>query len=55
MRNIWTIARREYNHHFITPIAYVVAITILLVIGIWRIHLHADADGAGDHHALDLG
>ena len=34
MSNIWTIAKREYAHYFITPIAYVLAITILLVIGI---------------------
>jgi hypothetical protein len=25
MRNIWTIAKREYDHYFISPIAYVVA------------------------------
>lgn len=34
MRNIWTIAKREYEHYFISPIAYVVAFTILLVLGI---------------------
>jgi ABC-2 type transport system permease protein len=34
MRNIWTIAKREYDHYFISPIAYVVAFMILLVIGI---------------------
>lgn len=34
MRNIWTIAKREYDHYFISPIAYVVAFTILLVLGI---------------------
>ena len=34
MRNIWTIAKREYRHYFITPIAYVVTILILFVIGI---------------------
>jgi len=34
MRNIWTIAKREYDHYFVTPIAYVVAITSLFVIGI---------------------
>lgn len=34
MRNIWTIAKREYNHYFISPIAYVVAFMILLTIGI---------------------
>jgi len=34
MRNIWTIAKREYDHYFISPIAYVVAFTMLLTIGI---------------------
>ena len=34
MRNIWIIAKREYNHYFITPIAYVVAFMILLTVGI---------------------
>jgi ABC-2 type transport system permease protein len=33
MRNIWTIARREYNHYFTSPIAYVVAFVLLLTIG----------------------
>lgn len=34
MRNIWTIARREYNLFFISPIAYAIAFMILLIIGI---------------------
>jgi ABC-2 type transport system permease protein len=34
MRNIWTIAKREYDHYFSSPMAYVVAFTILLVLGI---------------------
>lgn len=34
MRNIWTIAKREYDHYFISPIAYVVAFMILLTVGI---------------------
>lgn len=34
MRNIWTIARREYKHYFISPTAYVIAFTILVVVGI---------------------
>jgi len=34
MRNIWTIAKKEYNHYFISPIAYVVAFAILLAIGV---------------------
>ncbi|HSL30109.1 MAG TPA: ABC transporter permease subunit [Anaerolineales bacterium] len=34
MRNIWIIAKREYNHYFVSPIAYVVAFMILLTMGI---------------------
>lgn len=33
MRNIWTIARREYRQYFISPLAYVTALAILLVVG----------------------
>ena len=35
MRNIWTIAKREYDHYFISPLAYVVAFIILLPLGIY--------------------
>ena len=35
MRNIWTIAKREYNNYFISPLAYVVAFSILMPIGIY--------------------
>jgi ABC-2 type transport system permease protein len=35
MRNIWTIARREYKQYFTSPIAYIVALLILLVTGIF--------------------
>ncbi len=34
MRNIWTIARREYHRFFASPIAYVVAFVMLLTLGI---------------------
>jgi ABC-2 type transport system permease protein len=34
MRNIWTIAKREYNQYFISPVAYVVAFAILLTTGV---------------------
>ena len=34
MRNIWTIAKREYDHYFISPIAYVVAFMMLLTVGV---------------------
>jgi ABC-2 type transport system permease protein len=34
MGNIWTIARREYNHYFISPIAYVFMFVVFLVLGI---------------------
>ncbi len=35
MRNIWTIARREYKLFFISPIAYVVAFLFMLVLGLF--------------------
>jgi ABC-2 type transport system permease protein len=35
MRNIWTIAKREYRHYFSSPIAYIVALALFLVIGIY--------------------
>jgi ABC-2 type transport system permease protein len=33
MYNIWTIARREYKAYFSSPVAYVVAFLILVVVG----------------------
>ncbi|KAF0108704.1 MAG: ABC-2 type transport system permease protein [Anaerolineaceae bacterium] len=35
MRNIWTIARREYRQYFISPIAYIIALATLLWVGIY--------------------
>ena len=35
MRNIWTIAKREYDNYFISPLAYVVAFAILLPLGVY--------------------
>ena len=35
MRNIWTIARREYRQYFISPIAYLIALSVLLITGIY--------------------
>lgn len=35
MRNIWTIASREYKYFFGSPIAYLIAFGILLVLGIF--------------------
>jgi len=34
MRNIWTIAKREYKIYFSSPLAYIVMLIILSVIGI---------------------
>lgn len=33
MRNIWTIARREYKLYFISPVAYVVAFLFMAILG----------------------
>lgn len=35
MRNIWTIARREYKYYFVSPVAYLVAFGFLLIIGVY--------------------
>lgn len=35
MRNIWTIAKREYKQYFESPIAYIVAFMLLVVLGIF--------------------
>lgn len=35
MRNIWTIAKREYDNYFNSPLAYVVALAIFLPIGVY--------------------
>jgi ABC-2 type transport system permease protein len=35
MRNIWTIARREYKVYFTSPIAYIAALLTLLTVGIY--------------------
>jgi ABC-2 type transport system permease protein len=34
MHNIWTIANREYKLYFSSPVAYVVAAAIYLLVGI---------------------
>jgi len=34
MRNIWTIAKKEFSHYFISPIAYAVAFLVMLWLGI---------------------
>jgi ABC-2 type transport system permease protein len=35
MRNVWTIARREFRLYFVSPIAYIVGLLIFLVTGIY--------------------
>src|SRR5512141_2178802 len=35
MRNIWTLAKREYNHYFSSPMAYVVGFIILFLLGLY--------------------
>ncbi len=35
MRNIWILAKKEYKNYFNSPIAYIVAFVILLVLGIF--------------------
>jgi ABC-2 type transport system permease protein len=34
MRNLWTIAKREFQHYFVSPVAYAVTFAFLLVLGL---------------------
>ncbi len=34
MKNIWTIAKREFNMYWVSPVAYAVAFAFLLVLGL---------------------
>jgi ABC-2 type transport system permease protein len=34
MRNIWTIAKREFNNYFSSPVAYTIAFLVLSIIGV---------------------
>lgn len=35
MNNIWTIAKREYDNYFSSPLAYVIGFVILLILGVY--------------------
>ncbi len=35
MRNIWTIARREYKYYFVSPVAYVFVFFFMLLLGLF--------------------
>lgn len=35
MRNVWTIAKREFNMYFASPVAYAVAFGLLLILGLF--------------------
>jgi ABC-2 type transport system permease protein len=37
MRNVWTIAKREFNMYFVSPVAYAIAFVLLLVLGLFFI------------------
>ena len=48
MRNIWTIAKREYDNYFNGPLAYVVAFAILFPLGIYfALIMYFTAQSAG--------
>ena len=34
MHNVWIVARREFRHYFVSPIAYAVALFLFVVLGI---------------------
>ncbi|MBM4422389.1 MAG: hypothetical protein FJ030_03225 [Chloroflexi bacterium] len=34
MRNVWTVAKREFAHYFVSPIAYAVVLLFLIILGL---------------------
>ena len=40
MRNIWTISKREFKHYYGSPLAYVVAFIIFLILGNYLLCQH---------------
>jgi ABC-2 type transport system permease protein len=59
MRNIWTIAKREYLHYFKSPIAYIVALILFLFIGFYFVIImyayNQQALMSGGSNAPDVG
>ncbi len=48
MRNVWTIAKREFNMYFVSPVAYAVAFAFLGILGlIFYANLAQSALGGG--------
>ena len=35
MRNVWTVAKREFNMYFASPVAYAIAFVVLIVLGLF--------------------
>jgi ABC-2 type transport system permease protein len=35
MKNIWTIAKREFHQYFSNPVAYIILFSVLLILGIY--------------------
>jgi ABC-2 type transport system permease protein len=55
MRNVWTIAKRETNLYFVSPIAYVVAFAFLLVMGlVFYIIVNFSLTGGGAPTPADM-
>ena len=60
MRNIWTIASKEYDQYFASPIAYLVMFVILFVVGIFfylqlQGCIHSTVRSRGRHHRRPAG
>ncbi|MCC7118216.1 MAG: ABC transporter permease subunit [Anaerolineales bacterium] len=45
MKNIWTIAKREYNNYFNGPLAYIVALVLLFSVGAFFVYLTLESQG----------
>ncbi len=49
MRNVWTIAKREFAHFFVSPVAYAVALLFLSIVGlIFVVSVASTAQNGGE-------
>ncbi|MEK7786303.1 MAG: ABC transporter permease [Chloroflexota bacterium] len=52
MRNVWTVAKREFAHYFVSPVAYAVAILFLSIVGLIFVYNVANTSLGGGEPSM---
>ena len=52
MRNVWTIAKREFVHYFVSPIAYAVMLLLFSVSGLWFVYVALSLSQSGGEPSI---